>query len=177
MKIKLLTSLAIAAAATASSFAHAADGMITITGSLTAQTCTINGGTKNFTVALPKVSASSLATAGNTAGRTPFTIALTSCSPTTGTVHTYFEAGPTTDTASGRLIVDAGGASNVQISLLNGADQSAIKAGSPNATQNSKPVGINSGAATLQYYAEYYATGKATAGAANTRVMYTLAYL
>ncbi|PRE84487.1 fimbrial protein, partial [Burkholderia gladioli] len=63
-----------------SPFVFAADGTITFMGNVTAQTCTINGngsGSKNFTVTLPTVSASSLATAGATAGATPFNIALT----------------------------------------------------------------------------------------------------
>lgn len=178
MKTKLLLTSAIACAAMASSFAHAADGTITFNGSITAQTCTINGngtGAKDFTVTLPKVSASTLAGAGKTAGRTAFSIALSGCTPNSGNVHVYFEPGATTDGATGNLILNSGGASNVQIGLLN-ADFSPIKAGFADASQNSKNVAIASGTATLPYYAEYVATGTATAGAANSSVMYTLSY-
>lgn len=185
MQTKLISALLIAGAATASQVAFAADGTITFSGAVTAQTCTINGngsGSKNFTVTLPTVSASSLATAGATAGATPFNIALTACTPTTGTnavkaVHAYFEAGPTIDTTTGNLILASGGATNVEIQLLNAADQSAVKLGQADASQNSKPVNVSAGgAATLQFYAQYYATGAATAGAANSSVMYTIAY-
>nr|WP_245841128.1 fimbrial protein [Paraburkholderia ribeironis] len=158
---------------------HAADGTITFTGNITAQTCTINGGstgTNNFSVALPTVSASSLATAGQSAGRTPFNIALTGCTPGTGNVHTFFESGGTTDPATGYLILDAGGAQNVEIALLNGLDGSEIKAGFADSLQNSYPVALSNGAATLPYFAEYKATGIATAGAANSSVMYTISY-
>ncbi len=79
----------IAAIAAASAFsaqsAFAADGIIAFNGTITAQTCTINGngmGSKDFTVTLPKVSASTLGTAGQTAGRTPFNISLSDCTPT-----------------------------------------------------------------------------------------------
>jgi major type 1 subunit fimbrin (pilin) len=157
---------------------HAADGTITFNGSITAQTCTINGngaGSKDFVVKLPVVSASALASAGQTAGRTPFNISLSSCTPAAGTVHTFFESGPTTSASTGNLIMTAGGATNVQIGLLN-SDFTAIKAGFADASQNSKAVTLTSGGATLAYFAEYVATGVATAGAANSSVTYTIAY-
>jgi major type 1 subunit fimbrin (pilin) len=178
MNNKIISALIVAGAAMASQFAAAADGTITFNGNITAQTCTINGngsGAKDFTVTLPTVSSSSLATAGQTAGRTPFSIALTNCTPATGNVHTYFEPGPTTDTTTGHLILNAGGATNVQIGLQNG-DFTDIKAGAADASQNSKAVAITTGSATLPYYAQYVATGAATAGAANSSVMYTLSY-
>ncbi|WMD18512.1 fimbrial protein [Achromobacter seleniivolatilans] len=178
MKHKLLTALIIAGTAMASQMASAADGTITFNGNVTAQSCTINGGgaASNFAVTLPTVSTSSLAAAGQTAGRTPFSIELTNCSPTSGNVHTFFESGPTTDLTTGHLIVAQGGAMNVQIGLQNGADQTDIKAGFADAAQNSKSVAISAGSATLPYYAQYVATGAATAGAANSSVMYTIAY-
>ncbi|WP_432261182.1 fimbrial protein [Cupriavidus sp. TMH.W2] len=179
---KLFAALIVAGTAMGAQFAHAAnaDGQITFKGQITAQTCTINGngtGGKNFTVTLPTVSASTLANAGDTAGQTGFQIALTNCTPNTGNVHTFFEAGPTTDTTTGNLIVDAGGATNVQIRLLNGgANPAPIKAGFTDASQGSNSVAITGGSATLPYYAQYYATGAATAGAANSTVMYSIAY-
>ncbi|RDK08678.1 fimbrial protein [Cupriavidus lacunae] len=176
---KLLAALIVAGTAMGAQFAHAADGTIQFTGKITAQTCTINGngsGSKDFTVALPTVSASTLNVAGNTAGRTPFQIALTGCTPNTGNVHTFFEAGPTTDASTGNLILNTGGATNVQIGLLNGGTFTAIKAGFADASQNSTVVAITSGAATLPYAAQYVATGAATAGVANSSVMYTVAY-
>lgn len=177
MKSRLLSALIAAGTAMAAQFAAAADGTITFSGNITAQTCTIsgNGGGKDFTVILPTVSASTLQTAGQTAGRTPFNIQLTGCTPSSGNVHTFFEAGPTTDPATGRLIVAAGGATNVQIGLQNG-DMTDIRAGFADTAQNSKSVGIASGSATLPYFAQYVATGAATAGAANSSVMYTIAY-
>jgi len=178
MKTKLISALIVTGAATASQLSAAADGMITFNGMITAQTCTINGngtGSKDFAVTLPTVSASTLATSGQTAGRTPFNIALSGCTPDSGNVHTYFEPGPTTDATTGNLIVDTGGATNVQIGLLN-ADFTPIKAGFADASQNSHSVSISSGSATLPYYAQYVATGGATAGAANSSVMYTIAY-
>jgi len=177
MKKSIVASLIVGALAASSQFAMASDGTITINGLVTSNTCAIsgNGGGKDFTVTLPSVSAASLAVAGQTAGRTPFSINLTGCNPVDGGVHAFFEPGPTTDLATGRLILAGGGASNVQIGLLND-DFSEIKAGAADASQNSKSVTMAAGAATLSYYAQYYATGAAVPGVANSSVMYTLSY-
>ena len=180
MKRKLLSACALAGWALVSQPAFSADGTITFTGQIQANTCTINGngtGANNFTVALPSALSTQLATAGQTAGRTSFQIALSGC-PAATTVHTFYEAGATTDASSGRLNnTAAGGAANVQIQLLNG-DTSVIKAGFSDGPtqQNSKPVNLSSNAATLTYYAEYYATGEATAGAVSSSVAYTIVY-
>jgi major type 1 subunit fimbrin (pilin) len=168
-------SLAAAAIAPMSAFAY--DGTITFNGSLSAQTCTINGnGTsaKNFTVGLPTISTGALKAANDTAGRTPFSVALTGCTPTTGNVAVYFEPG-NTDTSNGNLLVNAGGANNVEIQLLNN-DATPIKAGFAKDSQNSQAVALNNGAATLSYFAQYFATGATTPGAANSQVNYTISY-
>lgn len=178
MKNTLAPAMMAAGMALASQGAEAADGTITFSGSITGQSCTINGndtGAKSFTVALPAVSAASLGAAGATAGRTPFTIALTNCASGSSTPHAYFEAGPTTDANTGNLILEAGGASNVEIGLRN-ADFSPIKAGFADHLQNSHGVALTNGSATLWYYAEYVATGAATVGAANSSVLYTITY-
>jgi len=160
-------------------FAHANDGTIEFTGMVTALTCTINGapGAENFTVPLPPVSTSSLTAVGSSAGRTPFSITLTGCTPNNGQVATYFEPGDTVDMGTNQLIVDAGGAENVQLRLLN-SDFSKILAGAAQASQNSTPVSIDAGNATLNYYVEYAQNGLlgATPGAANSRIQYTLIY-
>ena len=130
--------------------AKASDGTITFKGLITAQTCTISGnsGPASFTVQLPTVSTSSLMAANATAGATPFNIALSACSPDSGNVSTYFEAGATVDATTGSLFNATGAATNVEVNLLN-SDSSVIALGQPQAGQNSKVVAIASGAATL----------------------------
>ncbi|CAB3756039.1 fimbrial protein [Burkholderia paludis] len=165
--------------------AMAADGEIAFNGKVLSTTCTISAGggasgDKNMTVKLPSVSVNALANSGDVAGRTPFSIQLSGCTGESTKVSTVFEAGSTVDTASGRLnLVSTGAedtvASNVQISLLNDA-QEQIKAGLASSQQNSQVVALKDGAATLNYYAEYHATGKATAGSANSRIQYSLDY-
>lgn len=170
-KIILATSAVILGLSTA----NASDGTITITGNITDKTCSVDSKSKDLTVTLPTVSATSLAP-GQTAGRTPFTISLTGCSE--GNVATYFEPGATVDFESGRLNNATGSASNVQIQLL--GDNNAVipllaKSGTSQA--NSQEVKVASdGSAALNYYAEYYANGQATAGTVATSVKYTIVY-
>ncbi|WP_454741320.1 fimbrial protein [Cupriavidus necator] len=178
MKIAFAPAVLAAGIVFASQAAHAADGTITFNGSITAQSCAINGngtGSKSFAVTLPTVSARTLNGPGATAGRTALTIALSNCTPNTGIVHTHFEAGPTTDLNTGNLILDPDGADNVQIGLRT-ADLSPIKAGFADSAQNSHLVLLTNGAATLSYYAEYVATDVAGTGAANSSMIYTIAY-
>ncbi|AYQ39903.1 fimbrial protein [Burkholderia aenigmatica] len=171
-----IAALTVAAAAALPAVSHAADGTITITGKIGTRTCTIdgNGQGKDFTVTLPKVSTSALSSGGMTAGRTPFTIGLKDCSPATGNVYTHFEPGATVNSTTGQLI-NAGGATNVEVGLLNGADYSNIRLGK--ADENSKAVALSNGAATLPYYAQYVAMGNAaTQGTVNTSVTYSIMY-
>lgn len=178
MKATLRSLVAVAAfASLAPSVSHAANGEITFTGTIKAQTCKISGnnsGNPNFTVALPPVSITALDQGGKSAGRTPFTISLTNCSPATGNVYTHFEPGDTINTASGNLINAEGTATPIEVNILN-ADTSFIKLGQAN--ENSKPVALQNGAATLAYFAQYVAVGgPATAGSVKTSVMYSIAY-
>lgn len=167
--------LAASALALGSVAAHAADGTVTINGKVTDQTCKVSANSKDITVTLPTVGVGSLATAGTTAGRTPFTINLENCKA--GQVSAFFETSGNVDAASGRLnnISDA---QNVQVQLL--SDSSVVIPVLANATQapvTTKATVANDGdPAALNYYAEYYATGAATAGNVATSVQYTINY-
>ncbi|KAA6178720.1 type 1 fimbrial protein [Pseudomonas marginalis] len=165
-----------AGSAFVASTASAADGLINFVGEITDQTCTINGGSgQNFTVTLPRVSSSALVNPGSWAGRTAFNVVLTNCNPLTGPVAVYFEPGAETDTTTGRLNIDGGTgtATNVQVGLLN-SDATDIRVGS--AQHNSKSSNLVAGGATLNYYAQYYSLGSATAGGVRSRVNYTIVY-
>ncbi|MEO2216186.1 fimbrial protein [Chromobacterium vaccinii] len=158
-----------------SSGAMAADGKITVTGNIVAQTCTIAGtsGT-NVTVNLPTVGASSLASTGQTAGATPFAINLSNCPSSLKSAQTRFEVGPTVNPTSGNLLnsTGAGSASNVEVQLLNNT----FNAINLSTNANSQQVAISGGAATMGYYAQYIATGAAGAGSVNTSVQYSMTY-
>ncbi|CAB3785063.1 fimbrial protein [Pararobbsia alpina] len=163
-----------------SGHAVASDGTISFTGSIDASTCTISTGTSgSFSVPLPTVTAQTLSAVGNTAGMTAFEIKLTGCSDTSGNVKTDFQAGSAVDMASGRLKnTKSGGATNVQIELLNASDLSQILVGKPIGSQNSASTALTTsgttGTATLKYFARYYATGKTTSGDVASQVTYSV---
>lgn len=167
-----------AAAAFSANAAQASDGTITFNGKVIAQTCTINGGGagNNFTVTLPTVSSSDLATAGSTTGRTAFSIALTNCTPATGNVSAFFEQGSTVDSVTNNLINQTGGGTTAEIQLVN-ANGSTIAIGHQPTPDTTNAVALNAGAATLNYAAQYYAkVANTTAGALTTTVTYSINY-
>lgn len=181
IRVRLMKKIALFSAVLLATIAqaNAADGTITINGLVTDKTCDIvTPQGKNFTVTLPTVSKQTLATAGEVAGRTPFTINLSDCSE--GKVATYFEPGATVDFNTGRLNnQDANGAKNVQVQLLGSNNQPILvqQAGANGAQTNSQWVDVvDGGTAALDYYAEYYATGASTAGPVTTSVQYTIIY-
>ncbi|MDR3100281.1 MAG: type 1 fimbrial protein [Paraburkholderia sp.] len=154
-------------------------GVLTIDGELTAQSCTINGDGQgnDFTVTLPTESTSNLAKAGSTTGSTGFNIALTNCTPETGNVHTFWEYGA--NTLSDGNLKNNGDATKVEVQLedFNGGSQQIIDVSKADGGQNSQSVAIDSGAANLQYGAQYISPeGGATAGKVTTNVTYSMAY-
>lgn len=170
-KFSLASALAIALFAAPA--AQAADGTIEFTGAVTAVTCTINGGNADFNVVLPTVSAGSLVTSGAVAGRTPFKIEVSGCTPDTGKISAFFEADAQVN-ENGRLRVDNGGAKNVEVALLNDSHDEIMLGAAAN--QGSQKVDLAGGSAVLNYYAQYYSLGDAEAGAVATRVRYTMSY-
>lgn len=154
----------------------AANGTITFTGSVTDKSCDITTAKgKDFTVALPPVSKTTLKANGDIAGRTQFVIQLANCTP--AKVATYFEPGPTVDAATGRLNnqLTTNAAANVQIQLL-GSNFGFIPVISGTQPNSQWVDVIQNGGALLNYYAEYYAIGASTAGQVSTSVQYTIIY-
>ncbi|MDE1894502.1 MAG: type 1 fimbrial protein [Pseudomonadota bacterium] len=181
MKKTLLSAVMIASfgmAALAPMSARATNGTITFNGAITSKTCTVvlNGGTSGTgTVTLPTVSTSAFGSLGSTAGQTPFTINLSACATGTTTAATYFEAGPTVNTA-GRLI-SSGTATGVDLQLLN-SDNSVITAGGAAPTSGVGVATISSGAATLSYFVRYYQNSATLpgAGSVTSTVNYSMIY-
>ncbi len=177
--MKKSLALLLFAALAAPTAANAVDGTIRFEGSVIAPTCVLTNGPTpaDIRVQLPPVAVSALGAAGQIAGRTPFVIRVADCDAATAQVQTFFEPGPTVDTRSNNLTLDAGAgtAGNVQLQLLN-ADHSQILLGNPSDLQNSQAAAIEGGGAELRYYAQYVATAAATAGAANSSVTFTLIY-
>lgn len=192
-KYTLLMSVAGLAFATMNA-AHASDGTISFTGSVIASTCKINGGTNDLTVSLPKASTNQLTAAGATAGRTPFKLTLSGCTTDkkdedgktvipapVKKVSVAFEPGPNVNLETGRLkLAGADAAGNVEIGILNDKYEP-IKIGAEGFAQGAQIADIDTaeggtGTATLQFAAQYVATGAVTGGSANSFVTYSLIY-
>ncbi len=142
-------------------------------GSYNSVTCTIVGGQENQTIKLPRISTSSLTSAGQTAGSTAFTIPLR-CDGSIDSVRIYFQRGATTN-ANGNLDVetpnDPASAKNVQVQLMNG-DGSPIQVGNATTMQ---AVNLDASITTLvPFGAQYYATGAARAGKVRTYATFVI---
>lgn len=174
----LATSLVLSLGLTSSAFAK--DGTVVIEGKITDQTCIINNFTsdKDIKVKLPTVKKDSLASTGETAGRTPFKIELTGCKAASAEqqVKAFFLPDAAKVNAEGRL-KNTGSATNVDVQLLNADGTTGILAGENITTQNVTPVSLNNAeTGTLQYNAQYYATGAATAGDVKATVDFNIVY-
>ena len=156
--------------------AQASDGTITFTGTITANTCQVEGGGQNMEVKMPSISTSALKNDGDTSAASNFAIQLKGCTSTAKTVKLGFEVGPNVNPSTGRLKLNDGDgvAKNVEIGLYN-KDDSAITIGDHGTVQG---VTLADGGGTVMYRAKYVKTGAqaATAGAVNTNVTYSLIY-
>jgi major type 1 subunit fimbrin (pilin) len=167
--------------------AHAADGTITFTGTVSNTTCSINGAASgspaDLSVTLPTVSTGTLASQGAVAGTsspTQMVLALSGCTGGATKAVAAFENGPTVDQTTGNLsnqtAVGSGGAGKVEVRLLNASLLPInITTGANNDIANNGAT-ITGGNANLKYFAQYYSTGTATPGAVNTSVQYTMQY-
>lgn len=104
-------------------FAQPAPNTINFQGEVTDQTCqvSVNGNTSDPTVLLPTVPATALTTAGDTAGQTTFTVAVTDCMApmsTTQAIDTVFVGNLVT---AGGNLGNTGTATNVALQLLDPA--------------------------------------------------------
>jgi major type 1 subunit fimbrin (pilin) len=187
---------ALSLAALTPQLARAADGTITYNGAVTDTTCTVTGGgaatgTGNVTVQLPDVSSNILGGAGLTAGKTPFSLILgggTKC--TNGkTAALWIE---TTQTPALNNVTRAlrnqasGGATNVEVQLINPANDQPIDLSVNSMVANGDTViagsnqpaaSIAGNTATLNYAAQYLAVdGASTAGAVSTYLTYSMQY-
>lgn len=174
---RLVLATAIAAASAAVAFApqaNAADGTITITGKVIDTTCQVTNGTNgNISVTLPVVQTSQLASDGTTAGDTGFSLVLSDCPTTPSGIEVGAQlSSANVNTTTGNLTNNGGSASNVEVRLLD-KDGTPIDVSSTPTTDSTTLTGST---AELDYTAQYYATGTATAGDVTATAEYTLVY-
>lgn len=179
MKKSILT-LGVAASLSVVSFMSvaASDNTITFQGEVTDETCSvaINGDDVAPVVLLPTVSASALASAGDTAGPTTFDVGVTGCtgSPSGVQISTVFVGNQVTTDGN---LGNTGTAENVDVQILD----SSTASNPINFTNEFNGTGDLSLApdetsASATYTAQYYATAAAAAGTVEASLQYAVSY-
>ncbi len=182
MKKPLATALALLLG-TAALSAHAADGMVKVTGSIVGDTCAVGGAPVNsggpqgvmqtISVELDPVSVTSLDAAGKFAGSKDFQIALSKC--TAKNVKVVFEGMGTVDSNTG-MMLNNGDATNVQVALA-AADSSGSNPLHIGTDPGQVVTLSDTGDGTVDYKAMYMAVGgAATPGTVDASAMFTLNY-
>ncbi|CAM3628417.1 Major fimbrial subunit SMF-1 [Klebsiella spallanzanii] len=181
----VLSAMTVTALMLSSSAALAAStGTITFNGELTDTTCEvdINGQGSDATVILPTVGVNQLTQSGDTSGRTSFNMNISDCVIGTegghSKVSTFFQAGNTVDLSTGRLKNMTGGATNVDLRLLDASNSYApINAGNTDQVNDTAYVDISAdGTALVPYAVEYYANAQTTPGTVVSSIVYNLQY-
>ncbi|MDK6932424.1 fimbrial protein [Klebsiella aerogenes] len=183
-KSVLSTSLLVILSAATLSVQAASTGTITFNGELTDTTCEVdvNGQGSDATVILPTVGVNQLTKSGDTSGTTSFNMNISDCVIGTegghSKVSTFFQAGNTVDLSTGRLKNMTGGATNVDLRLLDASNSFApINAGNTDQVNSTAYVDIKEdGTALLPYAVQYYANGQTTPGTVVSSVVYNLQY-
>lgn len=161
--------------------ANAADsGTITITGKVMNSTCDVTGtgGSNDFTVALPPVATTALNTSGATAGAQKFSLNLSGCPSTPSGIKVGTQFSSSSVNGNGQLSNTAGTgyATNVAVQLLDSGSNPITVGNSPTGAAVTDQTTLSGTSATLNYTAQYYATGVATAGNVSTTVQYVINY-
>lgn len=191
MRSSLVKASAALTLAIASHAAYAVDGTVTINGTITSMTCTVNvnGGGTTQTLTLPTIGATALngsnPSGGVTAGSMTFSIGVSNCAAGMTSMAPYFEAaGSSTFNANGRVTTAVSG---VDIQILNSANNPvALNVASATVTggvtaQNVPVVNLTGSAgsrtATSTFTARYYSTA-ASVGTGNVTaaLAYTITY-
>lgn len=174
----------VAILATSYSASAAATQTVTFEGEVSSITCkvSINGDT-DAVVLLPTVPASNLAKEGSTDGATPFTISITDCgntaAATVGVVFLGYDVATATDVGvlGNTLEAGSGVATNVGIQILDDTGVAInIQPGVLSSSSNTVSVPAATQSAEVQYNAQYYALGAATAGKIKALADYSLTY-
>lgn len=163
--------------------AMANDGKINFEGGVTASTCDVSVNKQSglqALIKLPKVSNLLLKKDGDVAGRTAVNFQLSNCTLAQDITKAsiYFVAGPNIND-KGRLTNSqtTAGTTNVDLEILNDAlAPMDLSLGAGNQGATPKVIDKTTGTASIRHYAQYHATGTATAGGLTANVEYEINY-
>ena len=182
MGINKVALVIISALSMASTAALAADtttvngGNVHFKGEVVNAACAVDAGSIDQTVQMGQVRSAKLATAGSTSSAVGFNIQLNDCDTTVSTKASVAFSGTAIDTTNTTVLAlqgsASGGASNVGIQILDNKGKPLALDG---ATFSSATT-LNDGTNVIPFQARYYATGAATAGAANADATFKVQY-
>ncbi|WP_197062144.1 MULTISPECIES: fimbrial protein [unclassified Serratia (in: enterobacteria)] len=172
-----MNKIAIVAAGLVFSTAVLADNTIKFQGEVADQTCdiSINGNASTPLILLPTVATTALATSGETAGQTPFTISLTGCtaSASATAIKTVFVGNNLT--ANGRM-GNTGTATNVSLQLVDPLAPTTPLDLTGQTGAAGLSLAANATTASHDFAVEYYSEGGATPGSVLGSVQYAVSY-
>lgn len=167
--------------------AFAGDGTLNLSGAVSDSTCRVNGNLQNgssvstLSINLGTVSKADFAAAGKLgqvvtgSSSNGYNVALTAC-PANATVILTLDGTGSIDAATGTYKnTAAGGASNMNVQIVN-AENGVNTALQPHGGTRISKTTDASGAANFLLGARYYATGVATAGAFTTTAGFSIVY-
>lgn len=152
---------------------------ISFQGEVSTQTCAVTVNSDSAPVVLlPTVSTSALTALGNVAGATTFELALSGCSTaeTVTNVNAVF-SGNLVDTANLGTLSNTGTATNVNLQLVDSANQPIDLSSTWTSTNNELAIEVGETSSSATYSVRYYATGAAEAGTVAGSVEYAVSYL
>ena len=182
MGINKVALVIISALSMASTAALAADtttvngGTVHFKGEVVNAACAVDAGSIDQTVQMGQVRSAKLATAGSTSSAVGFNIQLNDCDTTVSTKASVAFSGTAIDTTNTTVLAlqgsASGGASNVGIQILDNKGKPLALDGATFSTATT----LNDGTNVIPFQARYYATGAATAGAANADATFKVQY-
>lgn len=182
MGINKVALVIISALSMASTAALAADtttvngGTVHFKGEVVNAACAVDAGSIDQTVQMGQVRSAKLATSGSTSSAVGFNIQLNDCDTTVSTKASVAFSGTAIDTTNTTVLAlqgsASGGATNVGIQILDNKGKPLALDG---ATFSSATT-LNDGTNVIPFQARYYATGAATAGAANADATFKVQY-
>lgn len=151
-------------------------GQVNFTGSITDTSCNIDSTSANQSVDLGKWASSYFTSAGSETSKTSFHIKVKDCPSTVHSVSVLFDG--SRDTNNSNLLAINGTAHGVAIKLYEDDRSTPVNLGAVSHPQNvtGATTGSATGAADLEFFADYVSTGTVTAGSANGTANFNMVY-
>ncbi|MGG8135386.1 type 1 fimbrial major subunit FimA [Klebsiella aerogenes] len=150
-------------------------GTVHFKGEIVNAACQVDAGSIDQTVQLGQIRSAKLATAGSTSSAVGFNIQLADCDTSVATKASVAFSGTAVDTTNTNVLALQGstnGATNVGVQIL---DKTSTPLTLDGATFKAATT-LSNGTNIIPFQARYYATGVATAGAANADATFKVQY-